>query len=125
MKDYEDNHIQRLGVALPLMVAILLFSIVSHSADFHQWFHGDDVDCALIHSPGGQGTEEDSSEDSDHHHDDPLQCFCQTGYLFQGGPEAQMIEPPRVFRSASQAVVSCLSRRGLSSRPTRAPPVLV
>ena len=116
----------RLGASVLLIAAVLLISLGSHNATFHQWIHGDDVACSLAHhSPQNDASEEESPEGQHSHGSDPLEPFCQTGYLEQVAQVEVLLEQPKVvepFRNPASVFVASTTS---SSLPSRAPPVSI
>ena len=86
--------------------------------------HGDDVHCSLNQRlPESEAAgEEDSSGEPQHHHGDPLEPFCQGGYLLQVSLadsvllKLQIEEPVELFTSRLLRPLVCFSI------PSRAPP---
>ena len=51
----------------------------ARSIVFHQWFHGDDVHCALVFEAGHEHHDQGHSEEDQHVDEDPLSPFCGSG----------------------------------------------
>ena len=116
----------RLFVAALSIIAVLVVSTGAHSSAFHQWVHGDDVDCSLSHhSRVSHSSGEDSSEEEQPIQSDPLDSFCRTGYLLEVSPIDIVLVQPRVIESVGVFSSGFLPSRFYRSSPTRAPPVLI
>ncbi len=64
-----------------LAACLLLLSIGAQSIVFHQWFHGDDVHCALVFEAGHEHHDQGHSEEDQRVGEDPLSPFCESGSL--------------------------------------------
>ena len=64
-----------------LAACLLLLSIGARSIVFHQWFHGDDVHCALVFEAGHEHHDQGHSEEDQRVGEDPLSPFCESGSL--------------------------------------------
>ena len=53
----------------------------ARSIVFHQWFHGDDVHCALVFEAGHEHHDQGHSEEDQHVGKDRLSPFCESGSL--------------------------------------------
>lgn len=116
----------RVCVSVQLVAAILLVTIGSQSAAFHSWVHGDDVACSLAHHmPASEPSEGDTSEDPDHTHADPLEPFCQTGYLLQVALPDLLLDLPRLVDLSEWGPSEFVPETDSFFFHTRAPPVLI
>ena len=113
-------------VSLLLAAAVLLVSLGAHSVAFHTWFHGGELDCSLVHhTPASETPTDGSTGGAGHEHGDPLEPFCQGGYLLQASLEISVLERPRVFEPIVRHSPGFALSSLCASRPTRAPPVLI
>ena len=116
----------RLGVSALLTIAVVLISLGSRSKGFHDWIHGDHVACILSHDfPVSDPSGEESPEDQEHGAPDPLEAFCQTGYLLLCSYQDAVLVLPQLAESVRTGSSEYLPTRVSSSRPSRAPPVFI
>ena len=126
MNTLRNSFIWRLSVSVPLILAFVLALLGAPSADFHEWLHGDDVECALVHhSLSGENSGDDSSEGGSHDESDPLEPFCRAGGLSQVSFEFPIIERPEVVDSGLRHSIDFSFLRLPSLRHNRAPPASI
>ena len=117
----------RFCAAVPLIVSILACSLGAQSVGFHNWVHGDDdVECSLTHHRDvAKPSESESPNHSNGDHPDPLEPFCETGYLLQATPPDMTLFEPEV--AVSSVILSSVSipTKLPSLFHSRAPPALI
>ncbi len=116
----------RVGVSALLGIALVLISFGSRSPAFHDWIHGDQVICSLSHdSPVSEVPGGDSPEDQDHNVPDPLEPFCQSGYLLVCDHQDLVLGLPQIAETLQWHALEFLPGPLSLSPLSRAPPVFI